>query len=126
VATLIVDKISRISTIQPLKGIAPIQNLPIFDAIFKVRHKMKKETRNILLSVLTGALLLCAIAGGTVYYYLFAPQFHPSKTFVFCLHTFEEVVDTHIPIYLIGLGDEKTGHGDRGMTNVLPRQPLSA
>ena len=41
---------------------------------------MKKKTRNILLSVLTGALLLCAIAGGTVYYYLFAPQFHPSKT----------------------------------------------
>ena len=46
----------------------------------KLRHKMKKKTRNILLSVLTGALLLCAIAGGTVYYYLFAPQFHPSKT----------------------------------------------
>ncbi len=36
--------------------------------------------RNILLSMLIGALLLCAIAGSTFYYYLFAPQFHPSKT----------------------------------------------
>ena len=41
---------------------------------------MKKKTRNILLSILIGAFLLCAIVGGTVYYYLFAPQFHPSKT----------------------------------------------
>lgn len=41
---------------------------------------MKKKNRNILLSVLIGILLLCAIAGGTVYYYLFAPQFHPPKT----------------------------------------------
>ena len=24
--------------------------------------------------------LLCAVAGGTFYYYLFAPQFHPPKT----------------------------------------------
>ena len=41
---------------------------------------MKRKKRNILLSILIGAFLLCAIAGGTFYYYLFAPQFHPSKT----------------------------------------------
>ena len=41
---------------------------------------MKKKKRNILLSILIGAFLLCAVAGGTFYYYLFAPQFHPSKT----------------------------------------------
>ena len=39
---------------------------------------MKK--RKILLTILVGAIFLCAIAGGTVYYYLFAPQFHPSRT----------------------------------------------
>ena len=41
---------------------------------------MKKKKRNILLSILIGAFLLCTVAGGTFYYYLFAPQFHPSKT----------------------------------------------
>ena len=41
---------------------------------------MKRKKRNILLSILIGAFLLCAVAGGTFYYYLFAPQFHPSKT----------------------------------------------
>ena len=41
---------------------------------------MKKKKRNILLSILIGAFLLCAVAGGTFYYYLFAPQFHPPKT----------------------------------------------
>lgn len=41
---------------------------------------MNKKKRNILLSILIGTFLLCTIAGGTVYYYLFAPQFHPSKT----------------------------------------------
>ncbi len=41
---------------------------------------MKKKKRNILLSILIGAFLLCAVAGGTFYYYLFAPQFHSSKT----------------------------------------------
>lgn len=41
---------------------------------------MKKKKRTILLSILIGTFLLCAIAGGTIYYYLFAPQFHPSKT----------------------------------------------
>ena len=39
---------------------------------------MKK--RKILLTILVGAIFLCAISGGTVYYYLFAPQFHPSRT----------------------------------------------
>ena len=39
---------------------------------------MKK--RKILLTILVGAIFLCAIVGGTVYYYLFAPQFHPSRT----------------------------------------------
>ena len=39
---------------------------------------MKK--RKILLTILVGAIFLCAIAGGTVYYYLFVPQFHPSRT----------------------------------------------
>ena len=41
---------------------------------------MKKKKRTILSSILIGTFLLCAIAGGTIYYYLFAPQFHPSKT----------------------------------------------
>ena len=41
---------------------------------------MKKKKRTILLSILIGTFLLCAIAGGTIYYCLFAPQFHPSKT----------------------------------------------
>ncbi len=41
---------------------------------------MNKKKRNILLSILIGAFLLCAITGGVVYYFLFAPQFHPSKT----------------------------------------------
>ena len=45
-----------------------------------IPQKMKRKKRNILLSILIGAFLLCAIAGGTFYYYLFAPQFHPSKT----------------------------------------------
>lgn len=39
---------------------------------------MKKK--KILLSMLIGVILLCAITGGTVYYYLLAPQFHPAKT----------------------------------------------
>ena len=41
-----------------------------------IPQKMKRKKRNILLSILIGAFLLCAIAGGTFYYYLFAPQFH--------------------------------------------------
>lgn len=41
---------------------------------------MKKKKRTILLSILFGAFILCAVAGGAVYYYLFAPQFHPNKT----------------------------------------------
>ncbi|WP_294629302.1 endolytic transglycosylase MltG [uncultured Bacteroides sp.] len=41
---------------------------------------MNKKKRNILLSILIGAFLLCAITGGVVYYFLFAPQFRPSKT----------------------------------------------
>lgn len=41
---------------------------------------MKKKKRNIILSILIGILLLSASVGGTIYYYLFAPQFHPPKT----------------------------------------------
>ena len=41
---------------------------------------MNRKKRNILLSILIGTFLLCAIAGGSIYYYLFAPQFHPYKT----------------------------------------------
>lgn len=41
---------------------------------------MNRKKRNILLSILIGAFFLCAITGGSIYYYLFAPQFHPSKT----------------------------------------------
>lgn len=41
---------------------------------------MKKRNRNIIVSILIAIILLCTIAGGTVYYYLFAPQFHPPKT----------------------------------------------
>ena len=37
-------------------------------------QKMKKKKRNILLSILIGAFLLCTVAGGTFYYYLFAPD----------------------------------------------------
>lgn len=42
---------------------------------------MKK--RKILLTILVGAIFLCAIVGGTVYYYLFAPQFHPPEPCIF-------------------------------------------
>lgn len=62
------------------KETTPIQILLIFDAAKITSHKMKKKKRTILLSILIGTFLLCAIAGGTIYYYLFAPQFHPSKT----------------------------------------------
>ena len=62
------------------KETTPIQILLIFDAAKITSHKMKKKKRTILLSILIGIFLLCAIAGGTIYYYLFAPQFHPSKT----------------------------------------------
>lgn len=41
---------------------------------------MNKKKRNILLSALAGIILICAITGGTAYYYLLYPQFHPSKT----------------------------------------------
>ncbi len=41
---------------------------------------MKKKTRNIVLSILAGIVILGATAGGMVYYYLFYPQFHPSRT----------------------------------------------
>ncbi|MEY8708660.1 endolytic transglycosylase MltG [Bacteroides faecichinchillae] len=40
---------------------------------------MKKKKKKILFTVLLGTILLCTITGGTIYYYLFAPQFHPSK-----------------------------------------------
>lgn len=62
------------------KETTPIQILLIFDAAKITSHKMKKKKRTILLSILIGTFLLCVIAGGTIYYYLFAPQFHPSKT----------------------------------------------
>ena len=57
---------------------------------------MKKKTRNILLSILIGAFLLCPIVGGTVYYYLFAPQFHPSKT----VYVYIDRDDTTDSIYI--------------------------
>lgn len=41
---------------------------------------MNQKRRSILLSILIGIFLLCVVAGGIVCYYLFAPQFHPSKT----------------------------------------------
>lgn len=41
---------------------------------------MNRKKRNILLSILIGMFLLCSLAGGIFYYYLFFPQFHPSKT----------------------------------------------
>lgn len=41
---------------------------------------MNKKRRNILLSVLAVFCLTCIIGAGTVYYYVFYPQFHPSKT----------------------------------------------
>lgn len=40
---------------------------------------MKKKKKNILIFILTGCILLCTIAGGTIYYYLFAAQFHPTE-----------------------------------------------
>lgn len=40
---------------------------------------MKKKKKIILFTVLLGFIFLCTITGGTIYYYLFAPQFHPSK-----------------------------------------------
>ncbi|MFV0587411.1 endolytic transglycosylase MltG [Bacteroides reticulotermitis] len=40
---------------------------------------MRKRKSNILVTVLAIGLLLGIIAGGTIYYYLFATQFHPSK-----------------------------------------------
>ncbi len=40
--------------------------------------KKKKEKYSTINSNRT--FLLCAVAGGTFYYYLFAPQFHPPKT----------------------------------------------
>lgn len=41
---------------------------------------MKKKKKTILLSILAVVFLLCIAAGGTGYYLLFAPQFHPEKT----------------------------------------------
>lgn len=41
---------------------------------------MKKKKKRILLGILAVLLLISAICAGTVYYYLFAPQFHPQKT----------------------------------------------
>ena len=41
---------------------------------------MKKKTKRILIGGLTALFLIGAACAGTFYYYLFYPQFHPSKT----------------------------------------------
>lgn len=41
---------------------------------------MKKKKKTILLSIIAIVILLCIAVGGTGYYLLFAPQFHPEKT----------------------------------------------
>lgn len=41
---------------------------------------MKKKTKRILIGGLIALFLIGAACAGTFYYYLFYPQFHPSKT----------------------------------------------
>lgn len=42
-----------------------------------------------------------------------APKIRVPESLVFCLHTFEELVDAHISVYLIGFGDKEASHSDR-------------
>ena len=45
---------------------------------------MNKKKKNRLLLILVSIALVCAIAGGTMYYFLLFPQFHPTKnTYVY-------------------------------------------
>lgn len=41
---------------------------------------MNKKRKKIFLSILATFFFICIAGAGTVYYYLFYPQFHPSKT----------------------------------------------
>ena len=41
---------------------------------------MRKKKISILLGIFAILLFIAIICTGTVYYYLFAPQFHPPKT----------------------------------------------
>lgn len=76
-----IDKLTIFSTIQQRKK-SLYSNSSYLWRNFKniTSHKMKIKKRNIVLSTLIGVFFLCIIAGGIGYYYLFFPQFHPTKT----------------------------------------------
>ena len=38
------------------------------------------EKKKIIIGTFVALILIGAVCAGTVYYYLFAPQFHPKKT----------------------------------------------
>lgn len=46
---------------------------------------MKTKSKKIILGTLAALLLIGAIGAGIIYYYLFAPQFHPSRTAYICI-----------------------------------------
>ena len=67
---------------------------------------MKKKTKRILIGGLTALFLIGAACAGTFYYYLFYPQFHPSKT----AYIYIDKDDTPDSIYQLIFISTKTIH----------------
>ena len=53
------------------------------------------EKKKIIIGTFVALILIGAACEGTVYYYLFAPQFHPKKT----VYIYIAVSYTHLDVY---------------------------
>lgn len=70
---------------------------------------MRKRKSNILVLTLIIGLLLGVVAGGSIYYYLFSAQFHPSKTVYVYIDRDDNADSVYYKVQQTGNGRNMTG-----------------